>query len=113
MEITEQKLKTILKEQKDDFKNYTGLLAEHFEDQVKVIAEDVVSVKQKLDKTADKLDKVADRLDFVAELVAKNTEDIEIIKTDVEFIKHSLKRKVDIEEFAALEKRVLILERNR
>ncbi len=37
-------------------------------------------------------------------------EDIEITKVDVEFIKNSLKRKVDIEEFVVLEKRVAALE---
>jgi hypothetical protein len=37
--------------------------------------------------------------------------DIEVIKTDIEFIKHSLKRKVDIDEFAALERRVALLEK--
>jgi len=32
------------------------------------------------------------------------------MKKDIEFIKNSLKRKVDIEEFEALEKRIVILE---
>jgi hypothetical protein len=51
-------------------------------------------------------------------MVAKNTEDIEVmkldimvIKEDLGVIKNSLKRKVDIEEFAALERRVLKLEK--
>ncbi|WP_179293931.1 hypothetical protein [Candidatus Methanoperedens nitratireducens] len=37
-------------------------------------------------------------------------EDIGIMKTDMEFIKNSLKRKVDIDEFSVLEKRVAALE---
>lgn len=44
-------------------------------------------------------------------MTAKNTENIEIIKSDIEFIKNSLKKKVDIDEFAFLEKRVVLLER--
>jgi hypothetical protein len=36
--------------------------------------------------------------------------DIEIIKNDIEIIKNSLRKKVDFEEFEALEKRVRILE---
>jgi len=44
------------------------------------------------------------KLDALIEMVAKNTENIEIIKS-------MLRRKVDIEEFEALEKRVMILEK--
>jgi len=42
--------------------------------------------------------------------VAKNTEDISSIKSDVSIIKYDLKEKVDRNEFAALEKRVILLE---
>jgi hypothetical protein len=51
-----------------------------------------------------------DKLDAVMEMVAQNTEDIAIMKTDLSFIKQNLKRKVDIDEFEVLEKRVLFLE---
>ena len=37
-------------------------------------------------------------------------EDIRIIKLDIEFIKNDLKQKVNREEFAALEKRLSLLE---
>lgn len=47
------------------------------------------------------------------EMVAKNTEDIEVIKLEITFIKNILKRKVDMDEFESLEKRVAILERRR
>ena len=43
----------------------------------------------------------------------KTIHDIEIIKADIEFIKNSVKKKIDIDEFAALERRVLILEKHR
>ena len=42
--------------------------------------------------------------------ISKN---MEIMKTDIEFIKHGLKRKIDVEEFAALERRVALLEKHR
>ena len=45
------------------------------------------------------------------EMLTSMQGDIGIMKIDIEFIKSSLKRKVDIEEFSALEKRVLILEK--
>jgi hypothetical protein len=49
-------------------------------------------------------------LDYHTEMIRSMKEDIGIIKTDMEFVKNSLKRKVDIEEFSALEKRVAALE---
>ncbi len=43
-------------------------------------------------------------------MIGSMKEDIGIMKTDMEFIKNSLKRKVDIDEFSVLEKRVAALE---
>lgn len=40
-------------------------------------------------------------------------ENMEIVKTDLEFIKHALKKKVDVDEFAVLEHRVALLESRR
>jgi len=89
MEINENKLKTILKEQRTGFETfvnknsreqekkyetYVGTIAEDFGSKLSVVAEDVLSMKGKLDK-------VGNRLDYVAEMVARNTEDIEIMKT--------------------------------
>ena len=47
------------------------------------------------------------------ELPGMRKEDIEITKMDIESIKHMLKKRVDFDEFATLEKRVSILERRR
>jgi len=86
---------------------------------------------EKLDKVADrqdimgeKLDKVADRqdimgekleivsvkLDAVIDMASESKQDISIIKSDISVIKYDLKEKVDRDEFAALEKRVILLE---
>jgi len=43
-------------------------------------------------------------------MIGSIMENIEVIKSDIEIIKNSLKKKVDLEEFAMLEKRVIILE---
>lgn len=75
----------ILKEQREEYQNYLG-----------VVVEDVRS-----------------SLKLIAEMVGKNTEDIDIMKTDLEFIKNGLKKKVDIDEFSALERRVAVLEKRR
>ena len=59
------------------------------------------------------LEHVDDKISLVAEQHGDIQKNIEIIKTDIEFIKHGLKRKVDVEEFAARERRVSILEKRR
>jgi hypothetical protein len=41
-------------------------------------------------------------------MIGSMKEDIGIIKTDVEIVKNSLKRQVDIEEFSVLEKKSLL-----
>ena len=110
MEITGAKLKTILKEQRKEFQAFVdnsirgqrrefqthiGALVEDFTTQVKLVAESISDIQR--------------QLVILREMVAKNTEDIEVmkldimvIKEDLGVIKNSLKRKVDIEEFAAL-----------
>ena len=98
MEINEENLKGILKEQREEYQRYIGTLSEDFQSQVKLIAESLSGIQKQL---------VA-----IRDMVAKNTEDIEIIKMDIQFIKQELKHKVDLDEFEALEKRVLILEKN-
>ena len=97
MEINEEKLKDILSEQRKEYQNYLGVVSEAFQSQVKVLAETVLEIQKQL---------IA-----IREMVAKNTEDIEIIKMDIQFIKQELKHKVDRDEFEALEKRVMFLEK--
>ena len=54
---------------------------------------------------------IDDKVSLVAERIMK--ENMEVMKTDIELIKHGLKRKIDVEEFAALERRVSLLEKRR
>ena len=53
------------------------------------------------------------KISLVAEQYGDIQKNMEIMKTDIEFIKHGLKRKIDVEEFAALERRVALLEKHR
>ena len=46
-------------------------------------------------------------------MVGAMKEDVEVIKMDIEFIKHDLKNKVARDEFAVLERRVALLESKR
>jgi hypothetical protein len=104
MDINEKNLEKILKEQREDYQRYLGVLAEDFESKTDLIAEQYLDIKKTLDFHTE-------TLDSHTEMIGKLTVDMEIVKTDIEFMKNSLKRKVDLEEFEALEKRVLRLEK--
>jgi hypothetical protein len=82
MEINESKLKEILAEQRSEFQHVVGIFKENLEAQIQTIGEQYGSI----------------------------SENIEIIKADVQFIKSSLKKKVDYDEFETLVKRVSLLE---
>ena len=72
-------------------------MLEEFQSQLKIVAEVQIEQGKKLDNNSRKLD-------ALLEMIANSTENIELIKS-------MLKRKVDIEEFEALTKRVMILEK--
>ena len=54
-----------------------------------------------------------DKISLVAEMVEDLAKNMEIVKEDIEFIKNNVRKKVDVEEFSALARRVSILERRR
>ena len=116
-----------------------GVLFEHTDHKVYLIAEqcgdikkdigelkfDVHEIKETLDshtkildshtKTLDSHTKILDlhtkTLDSHTEMIGGLTMDMGIVKENIEFMKNSLKRKVDVEEFTALERRVAFLEK--
>lgn len=60
-----------------------------------------------------KFDLVAEQTAQIPEIrnkINNLADDMETVKTGLEFIKSALKKKVDMDEFAALERRVIILE---
>ena len=97
MELTEKRIKEILKKQREDYQRYLGVLAESFESQVKLIAESMLGIQTQLISIRD--------------MVAKNTEDIELTRMDLHIIKNDLKEKAARDEVKVLEKRVLLLEK--
>ena len=88
--MEEKDFKKLLTEQTEEIKRHGKMLLEEFQGQLKVIAEVQIGHSHKLNA--------------LLEMVANNTENIELIKS-------MLKRKVDIEEFEALTKRVMVLEK--
>ncbi len=76
-----------------------GTMIEHFDGKLGFMAEQLGHVT-----------KVADQH---TEILNYQTETLEIIKMDIEFIKSGLKKKVDVDDFQALEHRVALLESRR
>ena len=88
--MEEKDFKKLIKEQTEEINRHSSMLLEEFQSQLKSVSEVQVEHSRKLDA--------------LLEMAAKNTENIEVIKS-------MLRRKVDIEEFEALEKRVMLLEK--
>lgn len=117
MEISAGNLKTILKEQREEYQRYLGVLSENFESQVKLVAESVIGIQEQLvalremvARNIEDIVKIQVQLIAIRKMVAKNTEDIEMIKMDLHVIKDDLKEKVSRDEFRILEKRVELVE---
>lgn len=72
-----------------------GTMIEDFTSQVKLVAEQT------------------SRIPHIEKKVNKIEEDMKIIKMDMELVKYGFKKKVDVDEFAALEHRVALLESRR
>ena len=97
MDIQEEKLKEILKSQREEYQQYLGVLGENFESQLKLVIESLKGTQ--------------DQLVALREMVAKNTEDLGIIKMDLHIIKDNLTEKISREEFKIIEKRIDLLEK--
>ena len=101
-----------------------GVLVERMDKKIDLVLEGHTALDVKFTK---KFDELHDELVFHreilrshsgilkshSEMIASVKEDTEILKEDSASIKHDLKRKIDREEFAALERRVALLERRR
>lgn len=106
---------------------HLGVVIERVDDNVKLVAEqygdvkkeitdvkkDVGGLKNNVDKLAVEVVGIKETLDTHTDMLGSVKMDIEIIKTDIEFIKQGFKKKVDVDEFAALERRVSLLEKRR
>jgi len=71
------------------------------------------AVTLELRRLGVKIEHVDDKISLAAEMIGNLAVNIEIVKEDIEFIKSGFKKKVDIEEFAALTRRVSLLEKRR
>ncbi|MCD6232982.1 hypothetical protein J7J81_01180 [bacterium] len=94
--MAEENIKKVLEDYKEETNRHFDVVAENLEDKIKQVAEGVTLNTEKLQEHDRRFDKI--------------DETLEVIKVDIEFIKHELKQKINRDEFAILEKRVSILE---
>jgi chromosome segregation ATPase len=101
--MAEKDIEKIIKEYKEETKRHFDVVAEDLKDEIKILAEQVAANTEKLEEHDRRFDKIDERFDEIDGT-------LQIIKLDIEFIKNELKQKVSQDEFAALERRVSILE---
>ncbi len=87
----------------DDMKRYLGSLSEDFQHKVSAIGEQFSSLH---DDVRDIKRTVGNHTEMIGKLML----DMNIVKSDVQEIKTDMKQKVDLQQFARLEKRVLAIE---
>lgn len=76
-----------------------GVLVERLDGKISLVAEQYGDIKQSLNQHT--------------EMIGSMKMDTEIMKTNIEFIKNSMKQKVDVGGFSALERRAALLESGR
>ena len=115
--MAEQNIEKILEKHNEGIKRQIGVLGEDFDSKVELIGEQYETIIEKLDSHDVRLEKIEGTLDIHGvrlEKIEGKIEGIEvtldIMKLDLEFIKNELKQKVNRDEFAALEKRLSMLE---
>ena len=97
-----------------DVKRYLGALAEHFSGQVSAVAEQFGSLHEKLENVQDHMkdgfNQVNEKIDTHTEMIGSIMEDVAIIKSDVEILKSGMRKRVEYQDFEALERRVRLVE---
>lgn len=96
--------------QTSEVKRYLGILHEDYSSKLDLIIEQFDGINEKFDGVNEKLDEHTSILQSHTEMIGNIAEDVEIIKNDIEFLKGGMKKKVDYDEFIALERRLSLLE---
>ncbi len=114
----ELSVQELLKLHNADMKRYVGSLSEDFQGRVSAIGEQFSGLNRRLDthdKQFEKIDKQFEKIDEQFKIVhltlGSMKEDIEIMKEDIATIKADVKKRVTYDEFTALTKRVILLEK--
>jgi len=91
-----------------DVKRYMGALSEEFQGRVSAIAEQFQGLHDQIDGIHNKLDEHTKILDMHTEMIGMLMEDVSEIKEELKekADKSDLKKKVNYDEFASLERKV-------
>jgi len=89
----------------------TATKVEHLENEVTIIKTVLKNTNTKINKLDKRFIKLESKVDRLEKKIDKISQSLASVQDDVQIIKGNLKQKVDIEEFNALEKRVILLER--
>ena len=122
--MPEENIKQILEGYKEETKRHFDVVAEDLKGEIKIVAEQVAANTEKLGEHDLRFNKIEGKLgehDLRFNKIEgklgehdlrfnKIDETLGVIKLDIEFIKNELKQKVSHNEFAALERRVSMLE---
>ncbi len=102
----------------DDMKRYLGAMEEFNADRFKAIQEYLPSINKKLDDHSrvfethtEMMGNIAIKIGHIELRIGHLELALEAVKEDIGLIKNGMKRKVDYEEFEALTRRVLVIER--
>ena len=99
-----------------DLSDQVRALIEDFNSKMDLVLEqtsEIPKIKKNVDKLTDDLELVKADVDVIKADMGIMKEDVVTMKGDVNIIKNLLKKKVDVDEFAALEHRVALLESRR
>ena len=94
-------------------KDRLEVLLEHMDGKIGSIAEQHGSIDRRLSGIDKTLNAHTETLNGHTQMIAHLTVTTEAMREDIATIKSGLKKKVDYDEFSALERRVLVLERRR
>jgi len=100
----------------DDVKHQGSLTAEmvgHLSKNMEIVKEDISGLKEDVSGLKEDVSGLKKTQGVHTEMIGSLATNLEIVKEDIEFIKNGFKRKVDVEEFTALTRRVSLLERRR
>ena len=90
----------------EEFQGRVGEMGKRFDDFDKTLS----GVKDEVSEIKQEVLEIKNTQNSHTEMIGKLMTDVEIIKKNVEFLKGGLKKKVDYDEFLALERRLTILE---
>ena len=112
-----KEIAAVLKPYNAEIRRHMSALSEDFQGRVKVVAEQFGGLNGKIDRLQDTVDSHAEMFGKIQHTIDAHTEmigilmvDVSTIKANVEFLKGGLKKKVDYDEFLALERRLSLVE---